>query len=188
MIGVVLTGGASRRMGRTKALIHVDGVPMAQHVADTLRSAGCTEVVAYGGDPDELRSLTVPVLAESHPGQGPVGAVVGVLERFEQHAAARPSVFVVACDLPGLDTAVLHSMIAAARSNPWADVVVAQTSAIEPTCALWHVASAARVREMFDAGERALHAVIERLDTVRVAVAADALHNINTPDDLRRYS
>jgi molybdopterin-guanine dinucleotide biosynthesis protein A len=175
-------------MGRTKALIRVDGVPMAQHVADTLRVAGCGEVVAYGGDPDELSALTVPVLAEAHPGQGPVGAVVGVLERFGEHTGARPWVFVVACDLPRLHVAVLHSMIAAARSHPEADVVVAQTSAIEPTCALWNVASAARVRTMFDGGERALHAVIERVDAVRVAVDPGALRNINTPDDLRRYS
>lgn len=174
-------------MGRTKALIPVDGTPMAQHVVEALRAAGCGEVVAYGGDPDELRSLPVPVLADAHPGQGPVGAVVGVLERFEGHRAAGPSVFVVACDLPGLDREVLRSMIAAARSHPDADVVVAQTSAIEPTCALWNVASAARVREEFDAGERALHAVIERLDAVRVVVDAAALRNINTPDDLRRY-
>jgi molybdenum cofactor guanylyltransferase len=175
-------------MGRTKALIRVDGVPMAQHVADTLRAAGCTEVVAYGGDPDELRSLTVPVLAEAHPGQGPVGAVVGVLERFEQHSPTRPSVFVVACDLPGLEATVLQSMTAAARSHPRADVVVAQTAAIEPTCALWNVASAARVRDMFEGGERALHVVIDRLDAVCVAVDPGAMRNINTPDDLRRYS
>lgn len=175
-------------MGRTKALIRVRGVPMAQHVADTLRTAGCSEVVAYGGDPHELRSLTVPVLAEAHPGQGPVGAVVGVLERFDGRIGAPPSVFVVACDLPGLDVAVLQSMIAAGRSHRSADVVVAQTSAIEPTCALWNVASATRVRDMFDGGERALHSVIERLDAVRVRVDADALRNINTPDDLRRYS
>jgi molybdenum cofactor guanylyltransferase len=175
-------------MGRTKALIRLHGVPMAQHVADTLRSAGCAEVIAYGGDPDELRSLPMVVLAEAHPGEGPVGAVVGVLEKYEQHVAAGPSVFVVACDLPGLDATALEAMIEAAGRRPGADVVVAKTSAIEPTCALWNAAAAGRVREMFDEGERALHAVIERLDAVHVAVDARALRNINTPDDLRRYS
>jgi molybdopterin-guanine dinucleotide biosynthesis protein A len=175
-------------MGRTKALVRVGGVAMAQHVADTLRSAGCAEVVAYGGDPHELRSLPVPVVAEAHPGEGPVGAVAGVLERFAPTAAGAPSVFVMACDLPGLDAAVLQALLAAGRSHPGADVVVARTSVIEPTCALWNVACAARVREMFDGGERALHAVIGRLDVVCVAVDPAVLRNINTPDDLHRYS
>jgi molybdopterin-guanine dinucleotide biosynthesis protein A len=118
-----------------------------------------TEVIAYGGDLDELRSLTVPVLAEAHPGQGPVGAVVGVLERFEHHSSgARPSVFVIACDLPGLRVAVLHSMVAAAGSHPRTPMSWwRRPSAIEPTCALWNVAAATRVRDMFDGGERALH-------------------------------
>ena len=39
--GVVLTGGASTRMGSDKAFVTVDGVPMAVRVADALWEAGC---------------------------------------------------------------------------------------------------------------------------------------------------
>ena len=48
LVGVVLTGGASRRMGRTKALVEIDGVPMAARVAAALAGAGCESVVLLG--------------------------------------------------------------------------------------------------------------------------------------------
>jgi molybdopterin-guanine dinucleotide biosynthesis protein A len=46
--GAVLVGGASRRMGRTKALIDVDGSPMVMRVATALGTAGCTPVRLIG--------------------------------------------------------------------------------------------------------------------------------------------
>ncbi|MGH9187147.1 MAG: NTP transferase domain-containing protein, partial [Acidimicrobiales bacterium] len=38
--GAVLCGGASRRMGRDKALLVVDGSALAVNVAEALRTAG----------------------------------------------------------------------------------------------------------------------------------------------------
>ena len=48
--GAVLCGGASRRMGTDKALVEVDGVPMAERVAGALHAGGCAPVVFVGGD------------------------------------------------------------------------------------------------------------------------------------------
>ena len=50
MVGAVLTGGASRRMGRTKALIELDGVPMAQGVVAEYREADGIRPVGPASD------------------------------------------------------------------------------------------------------------------------------------------
>lgn len=175
-------------MGRTKALLAVDGVPMAQRVGDALAGAGCSTVLAYGGDPEELRSLSMPVQPDRYPGQGPAGGVLGVLEHTRRSFGSCSHLFVVACDLPGLTAAALLPMVEHARRHPDADAVVAATAGIEPACAIWNVGSTPQLRRRFDDGERALHAVLSQLVTIRVAVDAAALRNINTPDDLRRYS
>ncbi len=104
LVGAVLTGGASRRMGRTKALIDIDGVPMAGRVAAALRGAGCISVVAYGGSPVELDTLGMPILPDRYPGTGPLGGVLGVLELFAASDFDVGGVFVTACDLPALTT------------------------------------------------------------------------------------
>jgi molybdopterin-guanine dinucleotide biosynthesis protein A len=174
-------------MGRTKALIDIDGVPMAGRVAGALRDAGCASVVAYGGDPVELEPLGIPVLPDRYPGSGPLGGVLGALEVFAATDLTIGGVFVVACDLPALTGADLAGMIGSARAHPEADVIVARTSAIEPACAIWSPVAIDPVRRWFGEGERALHVAIARLSAVVVDLDAAALRNMNTQADLDRY-
>lgn len=183
----MLTGGASRRMGTTKALIEIDGVPMAARVAAALSAAGCSDVLAFGGDPDELAPVGLPVHADRYPGSGPLGGVLGVLELFDTRDPRPDGVFIVACDLPALTGDALHAMVATAGDRPGVDVVVARTSSIEPTCAIWRLGAIEQIRRCFDDGERALHAMIARLRSHEVHVDHAALRNINTPEELGRY-
>ena len=64
LIGAVLCGGASRRMGTDKAFIEIDGVPMARRVASALADAGCESIYAVGGDSIRLRRLGFVTLAD----------------------------------------------------------------------------------------------------------------------------
>jgi molybdenum cofactor guanylyltransferase len=170
-------------MGRTKALIDVDGRPMAAQVAATLLEAGCAPVVALGGDPVELEPLGLTVVADSQPGEGPLGGVITALEEF---GAEADHVFVVACDLPHLRASDLAPFMAARHRHPGAAVFVARTNEIEPVCALWSSRSLGALREMFTTGERAVHRAISRLDAREIEVEPDALRNMNTPADLDR--
>jgi molybdopterin-guanine dinucleotide biosynthesis protein A len=181
-------------MGTNKALVEVDGVPMAARVAAALRSAGCDPVVAYGGDADELAPLGMPVLHDRYPGTGPLGGLLGVLELFGRDGAAMDGVpgdgvvLVAACDLAMLTGEALRPLVEVARKRPDVDVVVARTARPEPACAVWRLTALPRVLATFDEGQRALHAAIDRLRSVAVDVDAAALGNINTPEDLDRYS
>lgn len=193
---MVLTGGASRRMGRTKALVEVDGVPMASRVAAALRSVGCATVVAAGGDAEELAPLgldLVPdVVTGAVAGEGPLAGVLAVLERFvavdpsaEIRPDVPPDVFVVACDLPYLDPLDLGALVEHRSSG--ADVVVARTQFLEPTCAIWSPSALPHLRVAFAAGVRALYRAMDGLVTIEVEITADSLRNMNTPEDLGGY-
>ncbi len=178
--GAVLAGGASRRMGRTKALVEVDGTPMAGRVAAALADAGCDPVWLVGGDPDELAALGLTVIPDRQPGAGPLGGVVAALAR------ADGDVVVVACDLPHLTADVIGRLLDAAGTRPDVDAIVATTTAVEPACVLWRSSALPAVLAAFDGGERAVHRVIAQLRVAEVPVPADALRNMNTPDDLDR--
>ncbi len=184
IVGVVLTGGASVRMGRTKALVEVAGVAMAERVATALDESGCDRVVLFGGDPEQLSVLGRPVMSDRNPGTGPLG---GILDALAQLSGPETDIIVVACDLAHLGSDDVRRLIDAAAENPTADVVVANGGQIEPACALWRCTALEGVRTRFDAGERAIHRAFAVLRTVEVAMPATSLRNINTPDDLDRY-
>jgi len=103
--GVVLTGGASRRMGRDKAFVEVAGVPMVVRVADALRGAGCDPVWCQGGDLVGLRELGLAAHPDLEPGAGPVAAIDAALGR------APGGALVAACDLPDLAPTDLQSLL-----------------------------------------------------------------------------
>lgn len=185
LVGAVLTGGASRRMGRTKALVAIDGTPMAARVVAALRGAGCAPVVAIGGDPDELTVLGVPVVPDDHPGEGPLGGLVTAMAAFAAQDAS--ALLVVACDLPFLTPTDLAELVRVAADQPAADVVMAHTDRPEPACALWRPSARPAVDAAYAAGERAIHRVLDRLAVVEVGLPGTALRNINVPADLPGY-
>ncbi|HEU5454982.1 MAG TPA: NTP transferase domain-containing protein, partial [Nocardioides sp.] len=85
-------------MGTDKALLEVDGIPLARRVANALRAAGADPVVAVGGDLEALGALGLHAEPDLHPGEGPLGAILTAL------AATTEAVVVGrACDLPAAD-------------------------------------------------------------------------------------
>ena len=76
LVGAVLCGGSSRRMGTDKALLEIDGVPLAERVAGVLEAAGCAPVVFVGGEPLGARATGRPFVPDRSPGAGPVGGVI----------------------------------------------------------------------------------------------------------------
>ena len=94
--GAVLTGGSSSRMGTDKALLELDGAVLARRVADALVTAGCAPVVAIGGDAGRLTAHGLAVVADRHPGEGPLGAIITALEHAEPLEV--DVVVVLACD------------------------------------------------------------------------------------------
>jgi molybdopterin-guanine dinucleotide biosynthesis protein A len=187
LAGAVLTGGASRRMGRDKAFVEVHGEPMVRRVAAALAAAGCDPVVAVGGDGAALRAAGLAWVPDRWPGEGPLGAIVTAL----RHTGI-PTI-VVATDLAFLDADCLAALVAAAGpgdpggtpdGDGAVDVVVADSGRPEPLCALWRPSSLVALERARDSGERAVHAVFASLRVREVAVDPAGLRNVNRPGDL----
>ncbi|WP_236627690.1 nucleotidyltransferase family protein [Caulobacter sp. B11] len=66
---MILCGGGSRRMGRDKALLRLDGVRAVEVVADLARAAGAAAVLTAGADHG------LDWVPDPSPDAGPVGGV-----------------------------------------------------------------------------------------------------------------
>lgn len=165
-------------MGVDKALLEVDGIPMAERVALALAAAGCSKVVFVGGDRVALTALGRPWIADRWPGEGPLGGVLTALTEIGTDVLA------AACDLAELDASSVRDLLEAAGEAPPVEVVVAVTDRLEPALSWWSAAARPSVADAWAAGTRAVHEAIAALTSRQVAVAAGALHNVNRPADL----
>ncbi len=179
--GAVLAGGASRRMGRDKALMPVRGRPMACIVADVLREAGAAEVVVVGGDRPALTRLGLDVRADRWPGEGPLGGLLTALAE-----AAHDLVVVLACDLPRAAPQGVAEVLAPLVADERLGAVVPVTDRLEPLFAAYRRSVAAAVlADAFASGSRSIHRALAEV-AVRTVRLSDPtwLHNANTPADL----
>jgi molybdopterin-guanine dinucleotide biosynthesis protein A len=171
-------------MGTDKALLEVDGVPMAKRVADALLEGGCEDVVCVGGDADALTRLGLQTTPDGHPGEGPLGGVLTALEDAEwaQHQFA----VISACDQPWLtDEAVADLITGVMVGGELAQAGVADgerpplffAAKVHPTLGL--------VRDLFANGERSLRWFGARLRVIYVnTIPPEVLRDVDSPEDL----
>ncbi len=103
--GVILAGGGSRRMGFDKAMIEVAGLPMIERAKRVLGGV-FNETFVVAGRLVEYQWLGVRTYADLIKGKGSLGGIHTALFHAET-----PYVFVVACDMPSLDSEVIRAIL-----------------------------------------------------------------------------
>ncbi|MFM7320090.1 MAG: molybdenum cofactor guanylyltransferase [Armatimonadota bacterium] len=182
---VVLAGGASRRMGRDKAMILIDGEPMAARLLRLGRAAGF-DPVCLAGRPGPLAGTDAAVLRVEDwlPDSGPLGGIAGAL------AAIDGTLAVLAVDHPAMDPAAMAWLFAAARDlpNERAGAVAVLDGRPEPLISIWRSSALPVVRARLQAGDGSVIRCTAALDFVEIRVPAD-LHapftSANTPEEWR---
>lgn len=187
LLGAVLIGGSSRRMGRDKARLPWRGRPLALHVAAAL-SAVAGEVVLVGSRPGDDRFPGVRTIADRRPGEGPLAGLHAALE-----AAGGRAVLLAACDLPGVSPELARWVAGSGlppEGPPRARVPVADGRA-QPLFALYSAACREPAEAALARGERSMTGFLERLAVERLVVTPalpfyhrDLMRNVNRPDDL----
>jgi molybdenum cofactor guanylyltransferase len=138
VVGVVLAGGAGRRMGGDKALVEHRGRPMLRLVLDALLAV-CGEVAVVAKRDTALPPLDdrTPVWREPDEPRHPLTGIVHALRL----AGGRP-VLAVAVDLPALDPPTLRLVLDAALEHPAAQVVLPVADGRrQPLCALYRASA-----------------------------------------------
>ena len=151
--GYVLAGGRSSRMGRDKALIPVDGVPLAARIADVLAAAGLDVYLIRRGHPADPPwhlpdGAALPVVHEPDDGEPhPLHGVVTALTH------AGEDVLVCPCDLPALTAEDVGVLLAApVPANAWTQRALREAGQYLPVVPYSQGASIAHVMDALSAG------------------------------------
>ncbi|MBS1251942.1 MAG: putative molybdenum cofactor guanylyltransferase [Anaerolineales bacterium] len=161
--GVILAGGESRRMGKDKAFLRVGGRRLIDRVLNAMEAVA-GEVIIVTNNPQEYAGLGARLVCDEYPGTGALGGMyTGLL------AASLPYSFVVACDMPFLDTELLRYMAGQVQHY---DVVMPHLGAPEPAA---DAKTTARARDLHP-----LHAIYSRrcLEPIKQALDRGDLRTV----------
>jgi molybdopterin-guanine dinucleotide biosynthesis protein A len=98
---IILTGGKSSRMGRSKALLPFDGEPLVVHITRMLRVLFDDVVIVAAAD-QELPHLPATLVRDETAYQGPVAGIYYGLK-----AARGKIAFATSCDAPFLNPTLI---------------------------------------------------------------------------------
>ena len=193
LTALILAGGQSSRMGRDKALITVDGMPLLRRVCET--ALDCAEqVYVVTPWPDRYRTLVPPAcyfiqekaitLDSGSKSQGPL---VG----FAQGLAWVQTdwVLLLACDLPRIQATVLQQWGQQLDRAPTAAIALLPKHAKgwEPLCGFYRHRCLHSLEPFIQAGGRSFQAWLHQQTVIEIPdVNPQMLFNCNTPGDLNQ--
>ena len=195
IVGVLLAGGLSRRMGGgDKGLLGLDRKTMLAHVIERAAPQAACLVINANGDPARFSAYGLPVVPDTVEGYpGPLAGVLAGMRWAESHRPEARYVLTVSTDAPFLPADLGQRLFVAAEAQPGAIALASSGGHLHPVIGLWPVLHAddleAAVR---DEGVRKVLAWTERHGVVPVdfspvsigGEAVDPFYNANTPEEL----
>jgi molybdopterin-guanine dinucleotide biosynthesis protein A len=187
MLGVVLCGGRSTRMGTDKGLIHTSPGTFAQAAVQKLSSLGLPVIISVNTDQyDTYRSFfTDSALLKDRSSLSIKGPLLGVLSAHLN----RPDedLFILACDMPLMESFLLKELTEAYSQNPSKGAFVFTTKGEpEPLCGIYTARMLASFLNLHNKGHLNKHSMkylLEHSDVLAIpapAVYEKYFTNVNT--------
>jgi len=184
MWAIVLAGGASRRMGRSKGDLEFGGGTLLERVVQQVRAA--VDEVVLVGDPIAAARLNLRAAEDWIAGAGPLAGLAGGLAVVPAGLHA-----LVACDMPFVEPEIFPRL---AGLGAGFDAVVPEVEGrLHPLCALYDRGCLEETRACLEAGRRRMDDLLARLRVRTVAPSEvsparleRAVINVNTPEEYQR--
>src|SRR5215510_6364949 len=184
--GVLLAGGKSRRMGEDKRYLVVGEQTLIERGLSVLRSIFRDVLVVIAQDSPPL-GVDAKVVRDLVPECGSLGGLYTGLRQ-----AATPWIFVVGCDMPFLDQAVIAQFT---NRRAGADIVMAKLGTrLHPMHALYGKQCVPVLEQMVQARQLKIQALVSysslrvqyvtEVDLLTIDPAGHSFQNVNTPHDL----
>ncbi len=185
--GVILAGGASQRMGRNKALLDVDGIPMISRTYRTLAQL-FHDIIVVTNSPHEYDFLPCRKVPDIYPGHGSLAGLHSALVH-----SSTPHTFVTACDMPFLDSTIIRYLCDCGKEGVDA-VVPFSEGGQEPLHAVYASSCTEVFERAIQQGEHKILDVLARVNSRLVPyeeVQSLGGHpasflNVNTPEEFER--
>lgn len=172
MLGIVLCGGQSSRMGSDKGLLKLAANTWAQTAIDKMSALNIPIKISVNSKqyPDYEVVFPATDLITDDPTLSLKGPLLGVLSshlKFPQE-----DLFVLACDMPLMEPTLLHLLYTQYQQEPSFNAYVfTNEEEPEPLCGIYKAKGLSFIRDMLASGRLAKHSmkfVLDHLDTLKI--------------------
>lgn len=187
ILGVVLAGGRSKRMGEDKASLLWDEKPLWRRQAELLREAGLETAISIRPD-QELPGMAdgeFELIPDAYEDAGPLAGFLSAWAKHADHA-----ILAIACDLPLLDLRTVEHLLAQRNPECFATAYISANDGLpEPLCAIYEPTARAMMEDSLAADRRCPRKILiqggEQVQLIELP-HPNALENANTPEELAR--
>lgn len=184
VFGVMLAGGAGRRMGGAdKALLRFAGCTLVDHAVARFGPQVEALALSANGDPARFAPLGLPVL----PDDSPLGPLSGVLSALRWAAPLGASAVVsVPVDSPFLPGDLTPRLCLAAETAATGLAIAAVAGRLHPTFGLWPVAVAPALAAFLASGAKpkVMDFALAHGAALAEFTEPAGFVNLNSPEDL----
>lgn len=157
-------------MGEDKGRLNWHGQPLVRYQWQRLEQL-VPPASVIGGD---YADLSLPSVADAHPGEGPLGAILTAL-------AKSPAALILAVDMPLVTEATLAEMLL----RPGGDAIVPRhpDGKLQPLAALYRASAQPRLAAAFANGARRVIDALGHLEICWWDTDPDEFRSMNTPTE-----
>lgn len=184
LIGVVLMGGKSSRMGMDKSLLEIDNQPLYK-IAGKKLAFYCNQVFLSVNEKQPTENnYDYPYITDRYEGEGPIGAMLSCMDRIEG-----PILF-LACDMPYISENDIKALINLKNKNNICSTYFhPQREMYEPLFSIWEPNSKTVLEPYFASGNRSLQRFLHQQNVPKINMPnPENFININHPDEWKMIS
>jgi molybdopterin-guanine dinucleotide biosynthesis protein A len=180
--GVILVGGKSRRMGKDKAFLEIEGVPMFERVLSAMKDIFAS-ILLVGSGPERFAGYALTPHPDIYPGSALGGLYTGL------YHAETELIFVASCDIPFPSASLIHHLSSLADGF---DAVVPRTGDLyEPLFAIYRKSCLEAMKRLLEQENFRIYDFYPEInvryvtagEVARLPGGARSLVNINTPEE-----
>ena len=178
LVGIVLMGGKSQRMGMDKSQISYHDMPQYLYLYRLL-SKYCSEVY-LSCNAEQLTKIesSLSLIKDVNDNAGPLEGIKSVFNTVKN------SILTVPCDMPGISDDLILKLIKSRNSDFDAICFSDDEDHINPLLAIWEKSCLGKLQNFDgDSPKQFLKGAITRI----IKGDSKVLRNVNTPEELRTY-
>ncbi|HYF49005.1 MAG TPA: molybdenum cofactor guanylyltransferase [Planctomycetota bacterium] len=191
IVGAILAGGMSTRMGAPKSELKLHGRPVIDVLVEYLRMF-CPSTVIVCRDGLQASTINLPPnvssICDSESGKGPLGGLHGALAW-----ARTDSVLLLGCDVPFVEPALLMKLVHRFQHDQPIAVLPRTPDPNggwqpQPLCSIWSPRSLPEVGKALRENRLSLFRLAQEIGAAYMDVSPEEstqLRNVNTREDLR---